>query len=325
MTAALLLAAAPARADDSEAFFAQGRALRAEGKCAEAVVAFKRALELRPQGLGSLRNVAECEESLGELASARTDWWSLRRAVLQSNEPKYVGWDKDAEAAYKRLESKVAHLTVHLEGVSSERARVKVDGKPLDPRLVGVELERDLGPHVIEASFDAAGSLVEKRTLTVGAHEVVTLTIPAPDPAIAAQAATPAADADAETRRARFRMAGIAALAAGGVGALGLGISAGVRASALSSFDACAPTYQGCPTSLQGEESKGRTATAFANAFGVIMVAGIAAGVPLVVLGWRKTEPQTSAPPTSEPQPSVSLSVAPTLGGAAIHAAWRSW
>ena len=304
------------------------------------MVAFKRALELRPQGLGSLRNVAECEEALGEFASARTDWWSLRRAVLQSNEPKYQGWDRDAEAAYKRLDAKVARITVRLEGVSPERARVSIDGKPLDPRLLGVELERDLGPHVVEASFDAAAPLVERRTLEAGSHEVVTLTIPAPEAASAGTTPPTAADADteADARRAHLRIAGVAALAAGGLGALGLGISAGVRAGALSAFDSCAPAYQGCSTSLRGEESKGRTASALANAFGVIMVAGVAAGVPLVVFGWRKGGTKASEPPhlsrwdrerphTPGPQsgPSVSVSMAPEPGGAAIHAAWRVW
>jgi hypothetical protein len=318
------VAAAPAHADDSETFFAQGRALRADGNCADAVVAFRRALELRPQGLGSLRNVAECEESLGLFASARTDWWSLRRAVLQSNEPKYQGWDKDAEAAYRRLDAKVARLTVRLEGVSPERARITIDGKPLDPRMVGVELERDLGPHVVEASFDAAGSLVERRTLDAGTHEVVTLTIPAPAPGTATSMPAPApaaaANGDEDVRRGRLKIAGIAALAAGGVGALGLGISAGVRASALSSFGVCAPSYQGCPSNLMSEQSKGQTASALANAFGVIMVAGVAAGVPLLVLGLRKGDAKTSEPP-----PTVSLSMVPEPGGAAIHAAWRSW
>ena len=244
--------------------------------------------------------------------------------MLQSNEPKYKGWDKDAEAAYKRLEAKVARITVQARGRAPERGRVSIDGKPLDPRLVGVELERDLGPHVVEASFDAAAPIVERRTLVAGSHEVVTLTIPAPEPASAG--ATPAADTELDARRARLRIAGIAALAAGGLGALGLGVSAGVRASALSSFGVCAPTYQGCPASLRGEQSKGQTAAAFANAFGVITVAGVAAGVPLLVLGWRKGGAKAGEPHAPEgPPPSVSLSVAPEPGGAAIHAAWRVW
>ena len=108
--AAVLLVAGPARADnqDSETFFAQGRQLRQAGDCLAAITAFRRALEIKPEGLGALRNVADCEELLGQFASARNDWWNLRRAVLQSNDPKYKGWDTDAEAAYAELASKVA-------------------------------------------------------------------------------------------------------------------------------------------------------------------------------------------------------------------------
>ena len=173
-----LIVASPARADDSETFFAQGRTLRAQGKCAEAIVAFRRALDVKPLGLGALRNVAECEEELGEFASARADWWSLRRAVLQSNQPKYDGWDRDAEKAYARLEVKVAHITIQIAGASPDRVSVTIDGKPLDPRLIGVELERDLGLHTVEALYGGAAPVTERRSLGVGAHEVVTLTIP---------------------------------------------------------------------------------------------------------------------------------------------------
>jgi hypothetical protein len=299
---------AAARADDSEAFFAQGRALRAEDKCGEAVVAFRRALDLKPQGLGSLRNIAECEEALGQFASARTDWWSLRRAVLQSNEPKYQGWEKDAEDAYRRLEPKVARLTVRLGGVSPERARVSIDGKPLDPRLVGVELERDLGPHVIEVTYDGAAPLVERRTLVAGSHEVVTLTIPAP--LVSAEPVTKPTQ-----NRARLRAAGIASLVVGGAGLVGLGAAIGVRQSALSSFDVCAPSYQGCPSNLRGEQSKGQTASTLVNVFTVVAIAGIGVGVPLLVVGSRKSE----APATT------AITVVPSREGAALSASGRFW
>ncbi len=181
--AALLFAApAPARAanQDAETFFAQGRQLRTGGDCANAIVAFRRALELKPEGVGALRNIAECEEKLGQFASARNDWWSLRRAVLQSSDPNYEGWDKDAEDAYARLASKVAKLTVRISGEGAAGARITIDGKPLDPRLFGVELERDLGLHTIEATYGGVTPLVEKRTLVAGSNQSVALVIPAP-------------------------------------------------------------------------------------------------------------------------------------------------
>jgi len=165
---AALGAPAGATEEDSKTFFAQGRKLRADGNCPDAIVAFRRALEAFPQGLGALRNIAECEEQLGQFASARNDWWSLRRAVLQSNEPKYEGWDKDAESAYARLASKVAKLTVRISGEGASAAHITIDGKPLDPRLLGVELERDLGLHTIEAAYggvDPVGTVLSARSV----------------------------------------------------------------------------------------------------------------------------------------------------------------
>jgi tetratricopeptide (TPR) repeat protein len=305
-----VLAATPALADDAESFFAQGRALRAQGKCAEAIVAFRHALELRPQGLGSLRNVAECEQEIGQFASARSDWWGLRRAVLQSNESKYATWEKDAEQAYNSLEEKVAHLTVKVTGAAPERARISVDGKPLDPRLVGVELERDLGPHTIEALYGGASPLSESRTLTAGAHEIVVLDLPAPID-------EPAPDVKPEPvvpkGRPALRNAGIASLAVGGAALVGALAAIGVRQSALSSFSVCAPAYQGCPPSLRDEQSKGQTASTLVTAFSVVAGVGVAAGIPLFIVGSRVTR-------DAKPKPSVGMSLAPLAAGAALEA-----
>ncbi len=306
-----------ARADDAEAFFAQGRTLRTKGSCAEAIVAFRRALDLKPQGLGSLRNVAECEEELGQFASARASFWSLRRAVLQANEPKYAGWDRQAEKAYQRLEPKVAHLTVKLTGTAPERAQVTIDGKPLDPRLIGVELERDLGPHTIEATYGGAAPVVEKRTLAIGAHEVVTLAIPEAKPEEPAPAATPV---DAGSRS--LRGAGIAAVAVGGVGAIGLAISLAIRQSALSSFSGC-PGYVGCDPSLRGELTRGQTASTLAFVFGAAAIAGVGAGVPMIVVGSRSPAPASDPGAKAGASARGTIGIVPSPGGAVVRAAVR--
>jgi tetratricopeptide (TPR) repeat protein len=164
-SAALISAAAPAllaagAEEDAKTFFARGREQRMAGNCAEAVLAFRRALEVYPEGLGALRNIAECEETLGLYASARRDWWDLRRAALQSNEAKYAGWDEDAEAHYKALAGKVGTLTIQLQGGEGNPAvRVIMDGKPLDPRLLGVGLERDTGSHTVEMFYGGAAPI----------------------------------------------------------------------------------------------------------------------------------------------------------------------
>jgi hypothetical protein len=95
-----------ARADavaEATDLFARARELRGHGDCAGAIPLFQKAHDIYPAGLGSLRNLAECEESLGHVAAARADWLDLGRALAQHTEPKYAGWDQDAERGVARL------------------------------------------------------------------------------------------------------------------------------------------------------------------------------------------------------------------------------
>jgi hypothetical protein len=306
---------AHATEEDAKTFFAQGRKLRAEGNCTEAIVAFRRALDVYPQGLGALRNIAECEEQLGQVASARNDWWSLRRAVLMSNEPKYEGWDKDAEQAHARLEDKVARMTVNLRGQGLDRVHVTIDGKPLDPRLIGVELERDLGPHIVEALYGGAAPVRKKLELAAGQREVVTLDIPAPakatGPVAAGGPAPPPPDAGGA-----MRAAGIVALGVGGVGLVGTVISVIERGAALSAIDAECPSHTGCAPGLREEEQRGRTAATLVNVFGAVTIIGIGAGVPLFFLGRGSSEAPKKANAAAI---RVRMGVAPLGGGAAAQ------
>jgi hypothetical protein len=322
--AAVALFAGPARAEnqDSETFFAQGRQLRQRGDCTSAIVAFRRALEIKPEGVGALRNVAECEELLGQFASARNDWWSLRRAVLQSNNPSYEGWDKQAEAAYAKLERKVARLTVRITGDSLDRARVSIDGKPLDPRLLGVELERDLGLHTIEAAYGGAAPVVEKRALIAGSRETVTLVIPAPratdkPPAPIAASATPVLTPPIVPQDSPgLRRAGIAALGVGGLGVIGVVVASVVRGAALSTVEgACKVPDASCRASQDVADaySRGKTFSLLANVFGGLGIAGIGAGVAMIVVSG----------PSSAPAVKVDAGASPLPGGVGAWARVR--
>ena len=310
------LTLAPARAGatnpDAQSFFAQGRELRQSGDCEHAIVAFRHALETAPEGLGALRNIAECEEELGRYASARNDWWGLRRAALQSNDAKYEGWSNEAEAAHRRLEPKVGKLTVRLSGEEQGRVSVTVDGQPLDPRLIGVELERDLGPHTIVASYGGAEPVTEKRAIAPGRREEVTLVIPARKPG-ESRAPSPAATTGDEHG---LRNGGIVVLGIGGLSAVGAAISAVLRAGALSSITNACPGYatgQVCPASVRGDRSTGRTASTLINVFIGVAAAGVATGVTLVAVG-------TSSSGAPTPGPQARLGVSPAAGGATAWA-----
>lgn len=277
--------------DDSKAFFAQGRKLRLAGNCKDAIPAFRRALELWPQGLGSLRNIAECEEQLGQYASARVSYWDLRRAVLQSNEPNYDGWEKDAEAGFNRLASKVAKITVALVGDDVSGARVSIDGKPLDPRLVGVALERDLGPHTVEVVYGGAAPLTEQRTLATGDDVVVTFRLPH---AGAAGSATASASAATPPPPFPFKPAAIAGFAAGAAAFVAMGVFIGVRADALAEIDATCPAHDACPDSLRGARDRGAAASTAVNVLAVTGAVAAGAGVALL-LSSKLTSPARAA------------------------------
>ena len=326
-----MLVAAPARADnqDSETFFAQGRQLRQGGDCPGAIVAFRRALEIKPEGVGALRNVAECEEQLGQFASARNDWWNLRRAVLQSNNPSYEGWDKEAEAAYAKLGSKVARLTVRVTGDSLDRARVTIDGKPLDPRLFGVELERDLGLHTIEAAYGGAAPVVEKRALVAGSTETVTLVIPAPKATDTPLAPIPSGVTPKGTLPAivpqdntGLRRAGITALGVGGLGVVGVVVASVLRGSALSTVEqACKVPDASCKASQDVADaySRGKTFSLLANVFGGVGIAGIGAGVAMIIVSGQSSAPA----PAPASAVKVDAGVAPLPGGGRLWAEVR--
>jgi hypothetical protein len=317
----LLVALAPAPVsaaeDDSKTLFAQGRELRTKGKCEQAILAFRRALELNPSGLGSLRNIAECEEKLGLYASARRSYWDLRRAVIQSNEPKYQGWDKDAETAYRALDAKVSRLTINLRGDKLERASIELNGKPLDPRLAGVEIERDLGPHTIVVNYGGASPLTTKLTLVEGQRETMTIDVPSQGSEQRPPPPPPPSGSSG------LRTGGFVALGVGGAALVGMGVSIALRSSALSDIEAGCPGYESssCPASLQGSYDAGVRASLLANIFGGIGIAGVGAGATLLILS-RGSGGSGGSGASSEPK-AAAFGITPTWDGARVHAIVR--
>ena len=294
------LSAAPALAgqSDGETLFAEGRKLRMKGDCAGAIVRFRQALEAYPEGLGSLRNIAKCQEQLGLDASARRSWWDLRRAVLKSGAAKYEGWAEDAERAHAALEHKVPRVTVKLVGGKLDGVRVQIDGVTLPQRLWGVPVERDVGEHRIAVWYGASTPFRRVVDLTRGSREVVTFTIPA----TSSKQTEPVDDGEP------LRIAGYVAFGVGGLAAIGFGAALGVRQAALGDLDEACADYSRCPPAASQPHARGQTASTLVNVFGAVAGVGIAAGIVLVVVG------HTGA------AESARFVISPTLGGAVAGA-----
>lgn len=305
----LLLLAAPAQAadppDDAKTFFAEGRRLRLAGDCAGAVVQFELARKAFPEGLGSLRNIAECQEEMGQTASARRSWWSLRREAMARNEERYDGWKEDAERAHGRLEAAVPKVVIALEGDTTGVA-VTLDGRAVKTDLLGEPLERDPGVH----------HLVVRRGERV-LHESDVKLRPAQTETVRVR--LPAAQAEPiDPTQPIPEPSGVSGLAVGGwigvgLGAasfIGAGIAAGVRQGALSDLETQCPTYDTgvCAAgsdadAIASTQDRGTAAATATNALLIVGGVTAAVGVSLLVVDLTSED---------EPPDEVGLVVGPT-------------
>lgn len=321
----LALATHPARADaegDAKDLFQRGRDLREKGNCAEASPLFRKATQLFPQGLGSLRNLAECEEELGRWASARRAWLDLSRALLTNQDVKYKGWDHDADAAAARLAPKVAKLTIEIvvaspegEAPANDKSPLEVllNGEALPLNLVNTLLERDPGAYRVRVMPKRGQPVEQSVTLAAGEAKKIALRVEVPaEPKPSGPVDVGPTFVEPEDRAAGRRTAGWITLGVGGASLVAMGIFIGVRGGALSDLESVCPKYesQPCGTNAQDAYDRGKSASTMANVFGIIGGVGVAAGAVLLL-----TSPK--------PQPIVKAGVRvyPTLGGAAAE--WR--
>jgi hypothetical protein len=327
------LSAAPiARADaesDAKDLFARARDLRTKGDCAGAAPLFRKAYKVYPNGLGSLRNVAECEEQIGHWASSRRAWLDVKRAlVTMAQDPKYDGWEKDAQDAANRLQPKIATVFVDVvvkspqgEGPATEKSGVEVfvNGENLGTTLVGTPLERDPGNYKVRVQAQYANPVETDVSLVAGDAKHVTLrlvqTPPAsPTPAGAGTAEQPGAQIDVDTGKGK-RTAGIVLIGVGAAALIGSGITFLVRSGAKSDVDEQCPSHTGCSPTLQSTVDKGKLMSTLTSI--LFPVGLVAAGTGVGLFIWGSNSKETAPPPAT----ARNLTIVPGLGR--VDATWR--
>jgi len=308
-----------ARADsesDAKDLFARARDLRAKNDCAGAVPLFRTAYKIYPNGLGSLRNIAECEEQLGHYASAKRVWLDVKRALITiAQDPKYDGWDEDAQAASTRLQPKVATVFVDVvvssptgEGPANDSSGVEVfvNGENLGTSLVGTPLERDPGNYRLRVQAHYAQPVEQEVALLAGDAKHITLRLVQTPPEKAA------GEVDAGNGK---RTAGWVLVGVGGAAVIGAAITAALRGSALSDLEKACPSYATgatCPESARDPSDRGHLMSTLTNVLLPVGLVSAAAGVGLVIWGSNSKEPAHVG---------SSLTVRPTLGR--VDATWR--
>jgi hypothetical protein len=281
LVAVLAIAPAIAHADPSATeLFKEGRALVKQGKHAEACEKFKQSQELDPE-LGTLFNIAQCEEKTGKLASALA---AYREVVAKDTNAER----KALAAEYQsKLEPRVPKIVVQIEQPPASLV-VTLDGstgaKPIDANL---PVPVDLGDYTVIARADGYRELSTKVHVT---SEGATTTVPvslalvhgqdnvvvthevAPQPAPAPEPST--------SHRKRY---GYIAMGVGGA-ALATGVVFGVIANGKWSDAKAVCGGTTCPTQMQVDQaqalvadarSSGNLSTGLVVAGGVIAAAGV--------------------------------------------------
>jgi len=154
-----------------EALFQEGRRLMKAGDFAAACPKLEESLRLDP-ALGTLVNLASCEESQGRTASA---WQHWREAIEQ-----LPPGDKRRATAVARsgaLEKLLARLTIATGAEVPVEAEVKRDGVRLGRASLGLPLPVDPGRHVVVVS--APGHEPREYEITLRAREGQSLTVEA--------------------------------------------------------------------------------------------------------------------------------------------------
>lgn len=275
-------ARADERADEPEgaesaadSLFQEGRALLEAGRFAEAVPKFVESQKLDP-GVGTLLNIAYCEEQLSRTASA---WTAYLEAAAAAHERGELERERIARARAAALEPLVPKVTVAVAAQSGD-VEILVDGVPLPRASWGAPVPVDAGLHHVEAQVEARQSW-SARVEVDATHQPVVMvpvldastTVSGPRPAAADAHAPP----DVRSER-RWRLPTVVALGATGVAGLALGSAFAVSAKARyddSRNPALCNSQNRCTPAGQDER---RTAFAYAD----VASGAIAAGAVLL-------------------------------------------
>jgi PEGA domain len=292
VVATILLAARPVFADGSAAdeAFKKGRELLKSGKYAAACAEFEHSQELDP-ALGTLFNIAECDEKIGKLASALA---AYREVVSRDTKPERRQVASDAAT---RLSARVPKLVVKVPA-AAKHATISLGGKrAIDPNT---PVEVDLGRYVVEVHADGMKPYTTKvtiadegKTVTVTAKLVVDKSLPKLEPdhadhvdhEVARHDHAADGPSDEPAPRSHRKTLAIAVIAAGGAALVTGGVYGGLASSSWNDAKAvCGGTTCTTQTDLDRAAALGDQARSKANiSTGLVVAGGVVAALGVVL------------------------------------------
>ena len=252
---AVLASAAHADTDiqKADALFEKGLSLR-DTNLQQSCDAFRESLQWNPQAIGTLMNVALCDEKLGKIASAHARFSEARDRAKEGNLPEYVA---EAESHIKTLAGELPHVTIKFLGERAAGTRVLLGDivVPATKYDKGEPVAVDPGELVIVVS--APGRLAYETRMMIGKKETKSIEVPELKKGVTVKSSS-------------RRATGIIFTAAGGTFIL---TGAVLGLVARSKYTKCDDNI--CEPSVQSENEKALT---FGNVGTVIGAVGVVAG-----------------------------------------------
>ena len=296
---AAAIAQKPAKPSDdnlarADALFKEAKALQANDLNA-ACAKFAESYELNPHALGTLLNVALCDEKLGRIASAFEKFTlarDLAAEMLANGDAEVAAHRKAATTHITELGPRVPHVTVEFVPPVLPDTTIVIDGKAYAKDKL-TEVPIDPGSH--EVAVSAPGYLPYETTFAIAEGEHHNVAIPHLEKSV--------------TVRSSRRTIGIIVGSAGAVvGVTGIVVGLVAR-SRYNDTPSCHPEGN---CDLPEDYTKRKNALALGNVGTVVGIAGGAAVIVGAVLWYtgRKSSAEKSPP-------SVSLlpHIAPDVAG----------
>jgi len=288
LTAALLAgpasrAHADPRIDKADQLFAEGKALMSSNLI-QACDKFEQSLQYNPAAIGTLLNVALCDEKLGKIATALARFTEARDHAKEQSLPEHL---RAAEDHIATLTPTVPHLAIRLTEPLPDTA-ILVDNRVIPPEALG-DITIDPGERTIVVS--APDRLPHRETIliTKGEHRDVVI---------------PALARSVTITSSRRRIGQITAITGGA--AFGVSIVLGLYAGHLHQQQLddhhCGPNGSGgesCDPTGQSAATRARTYGNVATAVGIIGLAVAAGGAVLWYTAPRSTPTVAVVPAVS--------------------------
>jgi tetratricopeptide (TPR) repeat protein len=160
--------------EQADKLFAEGLALR-DTNLQQSCDKFSQSLKLNPQAIGTLMNVALCDEKLGRIASAVDHFSEARDRAKEGNLPEYL---TEAQAHIDKLTPDLPFVVVKLAVQADPTTRVLINDRVLANEKIQRGDKIPVDPGELHIVVSAKDRLPYEGTVMIAKKETKTIEVP---------------------------------------------------------------------------------------------------------------------------------------------------